>query len=62
MRLVDIGRVEVVEVSRLLTLPDHLLAVPPLVVEMIVCGIVPCDHDMDWPSPVSIQYLLQYVN
>ena len=50
----DIGRVEVVEVSRLLSLPDHLLAVAPLVVEMIVCGISPCDHDMDWPPPVSV--------
>ena len=60
MRLVDIGRDEVVEVSRLLSLPHHLLAVAPLVVEMIVCGIVPCDHDMDWAPPVST-HLIQYV-
>ena len=53
VRLIDSGAVDVVDVSQLLTLPDHLLARAPLVVEVVVCGIVPCDDDTDWPPPVS---------
>ena len=54
VRLIDTGEVEVVDVSQLLTLPDQFLSHPPLVVEAVVCGVVPCDEDTDWPPPVSI--------
>ena len=52
MRLIDVGCVRVVDVNQLLTLPADLLAIPAQAVEACICGIKPCDDDMDWPLQV----------
>ena len=48
------GCVHVVDVNRLLTLPDHFVRIPVQVVEVYVCGVRPCDRDQDWPEEVCL--------
>lgn len=52
----DNGLVTVVDVNQLLTLPEQFLIVPPLVVEVIVCGLQPMDRDIYWSPKVSCSY------
>ena len=52
-----------VDVNQLLTLPEHLLQIPAQVVETFICGIKPCDGDVDWPEEVRtyILYITLYI-
>ena len=42
------------DVNQLLHLPPHLLAVPAQVFEIFICGLQPCDQDVDWPEEVFV--------
>ena len=52
VRLIDVGNVEVVDVSQLLCLPQTFVTMPPQVLEVYLCGIKPRDGDLDWPFEV----------
>ena len=54
VRFIDTGEMKIVKVSQLCSLPNHLLSLAAQVVEVIVCGMSPCDQDNDWPPRVSV--------
>ena len=54
MRLIDVGCVLIVDVNQLLTLPERFLRVPLQVMEVFMCGLKPCDKDLDWPVEVHV--------
>ena len=57
VRLIDVGCVQVVDVNQLLTLPKHFLQIPAQVIETFICGVRPCDEDVDWPEEVWVFYI-----
>lgn len=52
VRLIDVGCVLVVDVNQLLSLPEKFLKIPYQVIEVYMCGLKPCDQDLDWPVEV----------
>ena len=61
MRLIDLGRIEVVDVNQLLFLPQELIDIPAQVIEVYLCRIKPRDNDMDWSQEVLKRHVHVHV-
>lgn len=43
----------VIQVYQLLALPEGLQKLPPQVVDIFLCNVIPCDFDTDWSETAN---------